>query len=99
MSGPDVDALVADVRRGFRGYATSDDFKVAAVALDSLAALARSAADMEHALLAIRDTAKWYGKGERLQHEVHHALVVEVYDVADRALEAAARSREQQEGT
>ena len=38
------------------------------------------------ALTAIRYCAEWYRKGERLTLEVHHALVVEVYAVADMAL-------------
>jgi len=52
-------------------------------ALRDLVAQADRAAELEAALRQIRDTAKWYGEGPRLEHEVHHALVVEVYSVAD----------------
>ena len=83
MSGPDVDALVADVRRDIAECCHDCDEGTCIrdrtlASLDSLAALARSAADMEEAL-----------------EEANAKLQAVGLAVVDAAL--AARSREQQE--
>ena len=95
MSGPDVDALLAEA---LDAMDAGGDFAYEPVgvagrnAVRSLAALARSAAEMESVLTLARDYAGYGG----VHYPRKAALGEAVHRVDDLA---AARSREQQEGT
>jgi hypothetical protein len=55
---------------------------------DAAVAVERRFWAQRDALKAIYDTAQWYANnGQRLAHEVDHALCVEILDEAQRALE------------
>ena len=101
MSGPDVDALVADVRDSIRPrgpflgedrlrQSERDRVDESLAALDSLAALARSAVETKEAL-------RWYAEQPDNYMRAEAALQGKTLAEYREAL-AAARSREQQDG-
>ena len=119
MSGPDVDALVADVRDSIRPrgpflgedrlrQSERDRVDESLAALDSLAALARSAAEMAdaaHALWHFLEHEKEVREPPRELLDLGYAALETHADyereeeLTDALGAALARSREQQEGT